>query len=75
VTRRVAGRVAAAAGEAEKAREHFERALELAEKLDSVTDTSRVAFDYAEVLEELGDEHEALARYRQAYWARHATRP
>ncbi len=75
VTRRVAGRVAAAAGDAEKAREHFERALELAEKLDSVTDTSRVAFDYAEVLEELGDEHEALARYRQAYWARHAARP
>jgi len=73
--RRVAGRVAAAAGEAEKAREHFERALELAEKLDSATDTSRVAFDYAEVLEELGDERQALARYRQAYRAGQTARP
>ena len=73
--RRVAGRVAAAAGEAQKAREHFERALELAEKLDSATDTSRVAFDYAEVLEELGDERQALARYRQAYRAGQTARP
>ena len=73
--RRVAGRVAAAAGDAEKAREHFERALELAEKLDSATDVSRVAFDYAEVLKELGDERQALARYRQAYRARQAARP
>ena len=67
--------MAAAAGDAEKAREHFERALELAEKLDSATDVSRVAFDYAEVLKELGDERQALARYRQAYRARQAARP
>jgi len=34
-----------------------------------------VAFDYAEVLKELGDERQALARYRQAYRARQAARP
>ncbi len=72
--RRVAGRVAAAHGKAEEAREHFERALKLAEMLDSPADTSRVAFDYAQVLEELGDERNALTHYRQAYRARQAIR-
>jgi tetratricopeptide (TPR) repeat protein len=69
---RVAGRVTAAAGEAGKARAHFERALEIASGLDSPTDISRVAFDYAQVLEEQGDATEALARYRQAYKAKRA---
>jgi tetratricopeptide (TPR) repeat protein len=73
--RRVAGRLAAAAGDADKAREHFERALELASSLDSTTDTSRVAFDYAQVLEELGDPSNALIFYRRAYRARQAARP
>lgn len=74
VTQRVAGRVAAAAGNAGEARAHFERALEMAEKLDSTTDISRVAFDYAQVLEELGDSSQALIRYRQAYRARQVAR-
>ena len=33
---------------------------------------SRVAFDYAQVLEEQGDASQALARYRQAYKERQA---
>ena len=40
--------------------------------MDSPTDISRVAFDYAQVLEEQGDATEALARYRQAYKAKRA---
>jgi tetratricopeptide (TPR) repeat protein len=69
---RVAGRVTAAAGEAGVASGHFERALEIASGLDSPNDLSRVAFDYAEVLEEQGDSTQALLRYRQAYKSRRA---
>ena len=67
---RVAGRVTAAVGQGAQARAHFERALELAAALGSTSDTSRVAFDYAQVLEEQGDATQALIRYRQAYRAR-----
>ena len=74
-TRRVAGRVAAATGEGEKAREHFDRALALASSLDSANDMSRVAFDYAQVLEDLGDPSNALIFYREAYRARQVARP
>jgi tetratricopeptide (TPR) repeat protein len=70
--RRVAGRIAAAAGQALEARAYFDRALEVAESLDSATDTSRVAFDYAQVLERLGDSPQAFLRYRQAYRAKEA---
>jgi tetratricopeptide (TPR) repeat protein len=70
--RRVAGRVAAASGQELVARAHFDRALKVAESLDSANDTSRVAFDYAQVLEVLGDSSEAFIRYRQAYRAREA---
>jgi len=69
---RVAGRVTAATGEASQARAHFERALEIASGLDSPNDLSRVAFDYAQVLEEQGDPTQALLRYRQAYKSRRA---
>jgi len=51
---------------------YFDRALEVAESLDSPTDTSRVAFDYAQVLERLGDSPQAFLRYRQAYRAKEA---
>lgn len=71
---RVAGRVASAAGEGREARSHFERALELAAVVGSPTDMSRVAFDYGQVLEDQGDQTQALIRYRQAYEARQATR-
>ena len=57
---------------AKEAGAHFERALEIASALDSALDVSRVAFDYAQALEEQGDATQALARYRQAYKARHA---
>jgi tetratricopeptide (TPR) repeat protein len=69
---RVAGRVTAAIGQMADARAHFDRALELAAALSSPTDTSRVAFEYAQVLEEQGDASQALIRYRQAYGARQA---
>jgi len=71
---RVAGRVKSASGDTELARTHFELALVLAEQLGSAADTSRVAFDYAQVLEEQGDSAQALARYRQAYKSRRAAR-
>lgn len=70
---RVAGRVTAATGQGAEARDHFERALELAAAVDSSADTGRVAFEYAQVLEELGDASQALIRYRQAYRARQAS--
>lgn len=72
VAERVAGRVMAAMGERMEARAHFERALELAATLSSENDKSRVAFEYAQVLEEQGDATQALLRYRQAYHARQA---
>lgn len=68
--RRVAGRIAAASGQELAARAHFDRALEVAETLESPTDMSRVAFDYAQVLEVIGDSSQAFIRYRQAYRAR-----
>jgi tetratricopeptide (TPR) repeat protein len=71
---RVAARVASAAGEAGQARLHFERALELAARVGSPSDMSRVAFDYGQVLEKQGDQSQALLRYRQAYEAGQATR-
>ena len=70
---RVAGLVAAALGNGDEARAHFERALQLAESVDSPSDIGRVAFDYAQVLEEMGDDRQALVRYRQAYRSRQAS--
>jgi HTH-type transcriptional regulator, quorum sensing regulator NprR len=69
---RIAGRVSQAAGQAAEARAHFERALELAIVVGSPMETSRVAFNYAQVLEDQGEASQALARYRQAYQARQA---
>src|SRR5207302_1214026 len=69
---RVAGRVTSAAGDGTQARAHFERALELASAIGSPTTMSRVAFDYAQVLEDQGDPTHALNLYRQAYQARQA---
>lgn len=71
---RIAGRVAHAAGQAAEARAHFERALEFATAVGSPLATSRVAFDYAQVLEDQGDASQALARYRQAYQETQAAR-
>jgi HTH-type transcriptional regulator, quorum sensing regulator NprR len=67
---RVAGRVSSAAGHMGDARNHFERALEIAAEIGSHTDTSRVAYDYAQVLEDQGDAAEALVRYQQAFEAK-----
>jgi len=69
---RIAGRITQAAGQQAESRAHFERALELAIGVASPMATSRVAFDYAQVLEEQGDASQALARYRQAYKERQA---
>jgi len=73
--RRVAGRIAAAGGDGAEARIQFDRAAELAVTLDSAMDMSRVAFDYAQALEKLGDTGQALIRYRQAYEARRMAQP
>jgi tetratricopeptide (TPR) repeat protein len=67
---RIAGRVRHACGEGAASRSHFERALELAHTVGSPIATSRVAFDYAQVLEDQGDASQALLRYRQAYQER-----
>jgi tetratricopeptide (TPR) repeat protein len=69
---RVAGRVMAASRREEEARAHFDRALKLAGALTSPNDTSRVAFEYAQFLEEQGDASQAMIRYRQAYRTRQA---
>lgn len=71
---RIAGRVAHAMGQGAEARAHFEKALEIAEVVDSPMATSRIAFDFAQVLEEQGDASQALIRYRQAYQERQAAR-
>jgi HTH-type transcriptional regulator, quorum sensing regulator NprR len=69
---RIAGRVTHATGQAAEARAHFERALEVAIVVASPMATSRVAYDYAQVLEDQGDASQALAHYRQAYRERQA---
>lgn len=67
---RIAGRVCHACGDVAESRSHFERALELAHAVGSPMATSRVAFDYAQALEDQGDAGQALLRYRQAYQER-----
>lgn len=67
---RVAGRIAQAVGQAAAARSHFEAALGVAAEVDSWMERSRVAYDYAQVLEAQGDAPGAIARYREAYQAR-----
>ncbi len=67
---RVAGRVRHALGRYPEARAHFERALQLAETIDSPLPRSRVAYDYARALEAQGDTAQAATRFREAYEAR-----
>lgn len=64
---RIAGLIAQAQGNAAEASEHFERALQVAEVVESRMAKSRVAFDYAKVLEAQGRMNEAILRYRAAY--------
>lgn len=72
---RVGGRVAHAHGRRRSARAHFDRALALAATVESALARSRVAYDYARVLEAEGQSVLAARRYREAYEARHATSP
>lgn len=67
---RVSGRVAHALGLEKESRIHFERALQLGATIDSASEASRVAYDYARMLEECGEHQEAALRYRQAYEGR-----
>ncbi|HLB77180.1 MAG TPA: tetratricopeptide repeat protein [Candidatus Dormibacteraeota bacterium] len=69
---RVAGRVAHAHGRPREAGAHFKRALELAAGVESASERSRVAYDYARVLEAEGHGALAARQYRQAYEARQA---
>ena len=66
-TERVAGRVAHARGAYGESRVHFERSLEAASKLETPRYRSRVAYDYARVLEAQGDTAQAAMRFREAY--------
>ncbi len=69
---RVAGRVAHASGQPMASRDHFEKALQYARRIESPASLSRVAYDYARILEEQGDGATALVRYREAYEAQRA---
>ncbi|HYS02592.1 MAG TPA: tetratricopeptide repeat protein [Candidatus Eisenbacteria bacterium] len=69
---RVAGRVAHAHRRPREAGAHFKRALELAAGVESTLERSRVAYDYARVLEAEGHGALAARQYRQAYEARQA---
>lgn len=66
---RVAGRVAHASGQIAASRDHFEEALRQARSVDTAASLSRIAYEYARVLEEQGDGATALVRYREAYEA------
>ena len=68
----MAGRVAHAQGDADRSNGHFRRALDIAVAADSPLDRSRVAYDWAQVLEAQGEASDAIQRYREAYEARRA---
>ncbi len=70
---RVMGRLADATGKTAEARQHFERALEIADQVNSAVDRTRVAYDYAKILEASGEHQEAARRYREAFESRKAT--
>jgi len=69
---RVEGRLAHAAGRIGDARVHFEKALKIADETKSAVDRTRVAYDYARILEASGDHQEAARRYREAFDTRKA---
>ncbi|GAC1482082.1 MAG: hypothetical protein PVSMB9_07700 [Candidatus Dormibacteria bacterium] len=64
---RVAARVQHAQGRHTTAHQHFERALTVAQGVDSPELRARVAYDYARALEAEGDTRQAAARFRDAY--------
>ncbi len=72
---RIRGRLAHANGAISQARLHFEKALEIADQANSAVDRTRVAYDYAKVLEASGDHREAARRYREAFESRTASVP
>src|SRR2546421_2159881 len=72
---RIAGLVAQAEGRSSEACAHLERALQIAASVDSPMEKSRVAYDYARVLEAQGQTQEAILRYREAYEARRSISP
>lgn len=66
---RVAGRVSHALARREAARRHFERALEIAERVENPDLRARITYDFARALEAQGDAAGAALRFRQAYEA------
>jgi tetratricopeptide (TPR) repeat protein len=72
---RIAGLVAQAEGRPSEACAHLGRAIQLAETVDSPMEKSRVAYDYAKVLEAQGQTQEAILRYREAYETRRSISP
>jgi tetratricopeptide (TPR) repeat protein len=72
---RVAGRVFHRRGTREQARQHFERALQIARRVESPDLVGRITYDFARALEAEGDAVGAALRFREAYEAgRTATR-
>ena len=70
---RIKGRLAHSNGAITEARLHFEKALAIADQTNSAIDRTRVAYDYAKVLEASGDHREAARRYREAFESRKAS--
>jgi len=67
---RIAGRIAHEQGRSAEAHEHFDAALKVADSVRSPLARSKVAYDYARVLEADGDGSQAILRYREAYESR-----
>ncbi len=67
---RVAGRVAHSLGRYAESRGHFEKALEIVATIERPQTRSRVAYDYARVLEAQGDTAQVAMRFREAYETR-----
>jgi len=67
VCERVCGRIAAAQGRLEAAHQHFDVAMQIAKTMPTAPASSRVAYEYARMLQAAGDSLGAAARYREAY--------
>jgi HTH-type transcriptional regulator, quorum sensing regulator NprR len=67
VSERVSGRIASAQGRLEEAHQHFDTAMQIAKTMPTSQASSRVAYEYARMLEASGDALGAAVRYREAY--------
>jgi tetratricopeptide (TPR) repeat protein len=68
---RIAGRIYHASGDTKLARVYFDEAIKTAKAINSPMEIGRAFYDYARMLEAVGDP-DAAACYRTAYEARHS---